>query len=103
VATPPLVGTLTTAPAHTPDDINLYRLPGDTLLHAFGSIAVGTPVRTYRLAIPDPARQAGEELRAAMRRHGIRLAGRLRVLAWPERDDALRTNARALAEVLSPP
>lgn len=103
VATPPLVGTLTTAPAHTPDDINLYRLPGDTLLHAFGSIAVGTPARTYRLAIPDPARQAGEELRAAMRRHGIRLAGKLRVLAWPERDDALRTNARALAEVLSPP
>ena len=103
VATPPLAGTLTTAPAHAPDDINLYRLPGDTLLHAFGSIAVDAPARIYRLAIPDPARQAGEELHAAMRRHGIRLTGKLRVLAWPERDDALRTNAQALAEVLSPP
>ena len=101
--TPPLAGMLTTAPARTPDDINLVRRPGDTRLHAFGSIAVGTPAQTYRLAIPDPARQAGEELRAAMRRHGIRLTGKLRVLAWPERDDALRSHAQTLAEVLSPP
>lgn len=103
VATPPLANTLTTAPARTPDDINLYRAPGDTLLHAFGSIATGTPARTYQLAIPDPAQQAGAELRAALTRHGIRLTGGLRVLAWPERDDALRTNAQVLGEVLSPP
>ena len=103
VAAPPLAGTLTTAPPHTPDDINLYRAPGDPLLHAFGSVAAGTPPRSYRLAIPDPARQAGEELRAALARHGVRLKGALRVLHWPERDDALRANAQVLAEVLSPP
>lgn len=102
-AAPPLADTLTTAPSHTPDDINLYRAPGDTLLHAFGSIAPGTPARTYLLAIPDPARQAGQELRAALARHGIRLTGELRVLAWPQRDAALRANAQVLAEVLSPP
>ena len=102
-ATPPLANTLTTAAPHSHDDINLYRAPGDPLLHAFGSIAAGTPSRTYRLAIPDPARQAGEELRAALARHGIRLEGHLRVLHWPERDDALRSNAQVLAEVLSPP
>ncbi|MEW9625291.1 D-alanyl-D-alanine carboxypeptidase/D-alanyl-D-alanine endopeptidase [Rhodanobacter geophilus] len=103
VATPPLADTLTTAPAHAPDDINLYRAPGDPLLHAFGSIAAGTPPHTYRLAIPSPARQAGEELRAALARHGMRLRGQLRVLHWPERDDALRADAQTLAEVLSPP
>ncbi|MEW9573211.1 D-alanyl-D-alanine carboxypeptidase/D-alanyl-D-alanine-endopeptidase [Rhodanobacter sp. Si-c] len=102
-ATPPLANTLTTAAPHGHDDINLYRAPGDPLLHAFGNIAAGTPPLTYRLAIPDPARQAGEELRAALARQGIRLEGRLRVLHWPERDDALRRNAQALAEVLSPP
>ncbi|BFI95444.1 MAG: D-alanyl-D-alanine carboxypeptidase/D-alanyl-D-alanine-endopeptidase [Rhodanobacter sp.] len=103
VAAPPLEGTLTTTAARTADDINLYRAPGDTLLHAFGSIAAGTPARTYLLAIPDPARQAAEELRAALARHGIRLSGKLHVLGWPERDDALRANAQVLAQVLSPP
>jgi len=102
-AAPPLAGTLVTAPPHGHDDINLYRAPGDPLLHAFGSVAAGTPPRSYRLAIPDPARQAGEELRVALARHGMRLKGALRVLHWPERDDALRANAQALAEVLSPP
>jgi D-alanyl-D-alanine carboxypeptidase/D-alanyl-D-alanine-endopeptidase (penicillin-binding protein 4) len=38
-----------------------------------------------------------------MTRHGVRLKGVLRVLHWPERDDALRGNAQVLAEVLSPP
>jgi D-alanyl-D-alanine carboxypeptidase/D-alanyl-D-alanine-endopeptidase (penicillin-binding protein 4) len=103
VATPPMANTLTTTPARTPDDINLYRAPGDTLLHAFGSIATSTPAHTYQLAIPNPAQQAGEELRTALARHGIRLTGEVRVLAWPERDDALRANAQVLAEVLSPP
>jgi D-alanyl-D-alanine carboxypeptidase/D-alanyl-D-alanine-endopeptidase (penicillin-binding protein 4) len=103
VAAPPLADTLTTAAPHEPDDINLYRALGDPLLHAFGSVAAGTPQRTYRLAIPDPARQAGEELLAALARHGVRLQGGLRVLAWPQNDAALRANARILAEVLSPP
>jgi len=102
-AAPPLASTLTTAALGSLDDINLYRAPGARLLHAFGSIAASTPSRTYRLAIPDPARQAGEELRAALTRHGIRLQGRLRVLHWPQHDDALRGNAQVLAETLSPP
>ncbi|HEX8778256.1 MAG TPA: D-alanyl-D-alanine carboxypeptidase/D-alanyl-D-alanine-endopeptidase [Rhodanobacter sp.] len=103
VAAPPLAGMLATAPPHGREDINFYRAPGDPLLHAFGSVAAGTPPRSYRLAIPDPARQAGLELRAALARHGVRLKGALRVQHWPERDDALRANARVLAEVLSPP
>lgn len=103
LAAPPLANTLSTAPPHSADDINLYRAPGDATVHAFGSIAAGTPARTYRLAIPDPARQAGDELRAALARHGIRLHGELRVLGWPQRDDALRANTQVLAEVQSPP
>ena len=102
IAAPPLEGRLLTSAAGSAEDANLYRAPGETTLHAFGSLALGSPARTYRLAIPDPAREAGAELRDALARHHIRLRGRLRVLAWPQDDAALLTDARTLAEVRSP-
>lgn len=102
-AAPPTSGGLTTSAPHTPDDINLYRAPGATLLHVFGSIAAGTPARTYRLAIPDPAQQAGAELAAALARHGIRLDGQVRVLVWPDSDASLLAGAQTLASIDSPP
>lgn len=102
VAAPPVSGRLTTSAPHTPDDINLYRAPGATLLHAFGSIAAGTPARTYRLAISDPARQAGDELVAALARHGIQIDGHVRTLVWPESDATLIEHAQTLASIDSP-
>lgn len=101
-AAPPLQGNLLTRAAGSSEDINFYRTPGETTLHAFGSLASGTPTHTYRLAIPDPARQAGEELRAALARHHVRLHGQLRVLVWPQDDTALLDHARTLAELQSP-
>lgn len=103
VAALPTRGSLTTSAPRTPDDINLYRAPGSTLLHVFGSIAAGTPARTYRLAIPDPAHQAGVELVAALARHGIGFDGVVRTLQWPDDDTALLANAQTLASIDSPP
>lgn len=102
IAAPPLQGRLLTTAAGTAEEVNFYRAPGEATLHAFGGLALDTPAHTYRLAIPDPARQAGTELRKALARHHIRLQGRLRVLAWPQDDAALLDHARTLAEVRSP-
>lgn len=102
-AMPPVTGQITTSAAQGPDDINLYRAPGGDTLHAFGSIAAGSAPRTFRLAVSDPAQLAGRQLLLALPRHGIRLDGRLRVVHWPQDDQALRANTRVVAEVLSPP
>ncbi|UGB37332.1 D-alanyl-D-alanine carboxypeptidase/D-alanyl-D-alanine endopeptidase [Frateuria soli] len=97
-----LDGRLLTAPAGTPEDINLYRAPGSTLLHAFGSIPVQSPPRSFRLAMADPARVAGQLLLQALERHGIKLDGELRVLRWPQQDGLLRAGSTVLAQVQSP-
>ncbi|SEI47410.1 D-alanyl-D-alanine carboxypeptidase/D-alanyl-D-alanine endopeptidase [Frateuria terrea] len=94
---------LITSPAGTAADINLYRTPGSDLLHAFGSIASRSSPRSFRLAIPDPARAAGNALLQALQQRGIEVDGQLRVLRWPQLDTALRTGAGVLAEVRSPP
>jgi D-alanyl-D-alanine carboxypeptidase/D-alanyl-D-alanine-endopeptidase (penicillin-binding protein 4) len=99
----PLDPDLITAPAGTAGDINLYREPGRDLLHAFGSIPAQASPRSFRLAIADPARVAGEALWQALRRHGIRVDGQLRVRHWPQRDAAWSADAGVLAQVESPP
>lgn len=98
-----LAGEMLTTRPRTPNDINLYRAPGETTLHAFGSIALGTPAQHFRLAMVDPALQAGTQLRQALQRHGIHLTGRLRVVHWPQVDAIPQTGASLLGEVLSPP
>jgi D-alanyl-D-alanine carboxypeptidase/D-alanyl-D-alanine-endopeptidase (penicillin-binding protein 4) len=89
--------------ARTPNDINLYRAPGERTLHAFGSIALGTAEQHFKLAMVDPALQAGMQLRQALRRHGIQLTGKLRVVHWPQNDAAIPGASSLLGEVLSPP
>jgi D-alanyl-D-alanine carboxypeptidase/D-alanyl-D-alanine-endopeptidase (penicillin-binding protein 4) len=102
-AGPDVAGELLTAAPGTPDDINLYRAPGRDIVYAFGDIAAHTPARHFKLAVPDPARLAGMQLRKALKRQGIRVTGQLRVLHWPQDDRALLQQARLLGEVLSPP
>ncbi|RDI99843.1 D-alanyl-D-alanine carboxypeptidase/D-alanyl-D-alanine-endopeptidase [Dyella solisilvae] len=100
---PNLASEIVTSAPHSRNDINLYRAPGDGVLYAFGNIAAHSPAQTYKLAVPDPARYAGNLLRAALARHGIQLDGKLVVLQWPRRDIALSAQAHTLAEVRSPP
>ncbi|MEI7036181.1 D-alanyl-D-alanine carboxypeptidase/D-alanyl-D-alanine endopeptidase [Fulvimonas yonginensis] len=94
---------LLTAAAGSSDDVNLYRAAGSDTLHAFGTIAAGSPARRFRLAMADPARVAGAQLLQALRRRGIRVDGELRVTRWPQPPPALPAEAGVLAEVRSPP
>jgi D-alanyl-D-alanine carboxypeptidase/D-alanyl-D-alanine-endopeptidase (penicillin-binding protein 4) len=103
LAAMPVADDLLTSPAGTPADVNLYRVPGSDLLHAFGSIPAQSSPRNYRLSMADPVRIAGITLQQALRQHGIAVDGQLRVLHWPQPDLVARTDAEVLAEVRSPP
>lgn len=96
-------GQLLTTARRTADNINLYRGPGDETLHVFGSVAAGTHPRHFKLAMSDPARVAALQLRQALKNHGIRITGKLRVVHWPQISLAPPEQAQMLGEVLSPP
>ncbi|HWX67006.1 MAG TPA: D-alanyl-D-alanine carboxypeptidase/D-alanyl-D-alanine-endopeptidase [Rhodanobacter sp.] len=102
-AQPNLIGQLLTSAARTPSDINLYRAPGEDTLHVFGNIAADSAAQHFKLAMVDPALQAGIQLRQALKHRGIHLTGKLRVLHWPQDDAMLLAEAGTLGEVLSPP
>lgn len=102
-ASPIVVNQLMTSAAGTRNNINLYRAPGRHALQAFGSIAANAPVQHFELSVPDPALLAGLQLRDALKRHGIRIRGKVRVLHWPQSDTALMTSSKLLGEVWSPP
>ena len=98
-----IVGRISTTLSGTSSDINLYRAPGSSTLHVFGSIPVQTPPATFRLAMDDPALQAARQLRAALAQRGIRIRGDTRVVHWPQNNSALLAHARILGELGSPP
>lgn len=98
-----VISQLQTIAAGARNDINLYREPGQSALQAFGSIAADAPAQHFELSVPDPARLAGLQLREALKRHGIRVSRSLRVLHWPQSDDALMVSSSILGEVWSPP
>lgn len=86
------------------DPFGLYRPPGSSTLYAIGQLPMRTRKHTYVLSMPDPARTAGNLLREAMARRGIVLAGKVRVLHWPQTDPALtQTGTQAIAKIDSPP
>lgn len=101
-AAPRVLGQLTTSRTGTPDDINLYRAPGDTALYVFGNMARNALPQHFRLAVPDAALLAGRQLRGALLRQGIRIDGTLQVLHWPQDDAAMLARTDTLAEVWSP-
>ncbi|QNK02359.1 D-alanyl-D-alanine carboxypeptidase/D-alanyl-D-alanine endopeptidase [Dyella telluris] len=102
-AIPAVTNDLLTSAQRTRNDVNLYRAPGDGTLYAFGNIAAKSASQNYKLALPDPARFAGEQLREALLRHGIQLDGKVTTVHWPRRDASLPVQPVTLAEVLSPP
>jgi D-alanyl-D-alanine carboxypeptidase/D-alanyl-D-alanine-endopeptidase (penicillin-binding protein 4) len=102
-ARPPLIGQVMTAVPGATDDINLYRAPGEGTLYVFGSIAANSAPQHFKLAMPDPALLAGQQLRRALAQRGIRVTGQLQTLHWPQSDASLLAHAATFGEVLSPP
>ncbi len=88
-----------------PRRIDLYRAPGSDLVRVTGQLPVGDRGWTDAVAVSDPAGLFLRLLHAELRRHGIKVSGRLRTVDWRERH---RHPADAdgwvkVAEVLSPP
>ncbi|MEP7185441.1 MAG: D-alanyl-D-alanine carboxypeptidase/D-alanyl-D-alanine-endopeptidase [Rhodanobacter sp.] len=102
-AFPDIDGQLITTARRTADDINLYRGPGDLTLHVFGSVAADRHRQDFKLAMSDPARVAGMQLRQALKNHGIHITGKLSVVHWPQINPAPPEKAQLIAQVLSPP
>lgn len=102
-ARPEVIGQLLTSAPDSRGDVNLYRAPGGHALNVFGSVAAGSAAQHFRLAMVDPALVAGLQLRQALKRRGVRLAGRLRVVHWPQGGGAPAARSSLLGEVLSPP
>jgi serine-type D-Ala-D-Ala carboxypeptidase/endopeptidase (penicillin-binding protein 4) len=98
-----VVNTMTTSAQHARSDVNLYRAPGDSTLYAFGNVAARSEAQSFKLAMTDPAWFAGNLLRNALTRHGIRVEGQVRVLHWPEPNHIGLDKAIVVAQVLSPP
>ncbi len=104
LAAMPLVNQLRTVARGGHTDINLYRAPGSPRLHAFGSIVQSAKPRNYRMSIADPARLAGDLLRAALVRHGIEFDGEVRSVHWPREGGPFDPErVEHLADVWSPP
>lgn len=101
-AMPKVLGSITTTLARASSDINLYRAPGDSTLYVFGSTPSGSTPRHFRIAMPDPALEAGLQLRQALQRHGIRVSGQVHSLHWPQDDSTLLAGTTVLGEVASP-
>jgi D-alanyl-D-alanine carboxypeptidase/D-alanyl-D-alanine-endopeptidase (penicillin-binding protein 4) len=96
-------GQLLTTARRTADNINLYRGPGDPILHVFGSVAADGRPQDFKLAMSDPARVAGLQLRQALKKRGIRITGKLRVRHWPQVDPTSHGREQLIGQVLSPP
>ena len=102
-AAPDLDNQLQTVAAGDVTDISLFRAPGDMALRAFGPVARNAGVQTFRLAMPDPALAAGEQLRAALLRQGVSVSGKVRSVYWPERAGVADTAAwHRIGDVWSP-
>lgn len=87
----------------TDASLRLYRPVGTSTLYAIGQLPERTRKHTYALSMPDPALAAGNLLREAMARQGIRTDGHVRALYWPESDPALtRPGTQAIASIDSP-
>ncbi len=100
---PKLFGQITTTLPRASSDINLYRAPGSDSLYVFGTVPAQSSPAHFRLAMTDPALQAGRQLRQALASRGILISGTVRALHWPQDDSALLAHADTLGEVLSPP
>ncbi|GAB2558575.1 D-alanyl-D-alanine carboxypeptidase/D-alanyl-D-alanine endopeptidase [Rhodanobacter koreensis] len=102
-ARPHVSGQITTTLPRTTGDINLYRAPGSDTLHAFGNVPAQAPPQQFKLAMADPALQAGRELNNALQRRGIHVIGQLQALHWPQDDTGLLAHTQMVGEIGSPP
>jgi D-alanyl-D-alanine carboxypeptidase/D-alanyl-D-alanine-endopeptidase (penicillin-binding protein 4) len=88
------------APAH----LEIYYPLAAQAVSIVGCLPAGAEAGTFDLVVPRPADWFATALKMALARHGIKVTGQARVLAWPQAGTgAADTNAVKLGEVSSPP
>lgn len=80
-----------------------YYLPyGKNIIYVFGQIPAGGEGESLDIPVLDPARWFAAVLKEALARHGIKVSGKVRGVAWPQ-SYVMPPNAIKIGEVLSPP
>lgn len=93
-----------TVPAGSPTHLDVYAPLDSTVVFILGQLPVGDGGQTVDLAVPRPADWFASALKIALARHGIKVSGHARGLAWPQSGTGVcETNAAKLGTVLSPP
>ena len=82
--------------------IDYYMPYGEKYIYVYGDLPIDKTNETLDIPVLDPARWFGACLKEALARHGIKISGKVRSVAWPQ-SSALDTNDVKLGEVLSPP
>ncbi len=99
-----LIPQVTTGPANIGASIELFRFPGRTELTVSGTIPLGRRPISEKASVPEPARWFGDLFQEALRRAGITVSGKVKVVTAADR---LRTpdshNWHELAAIPSPP
>ncbi|HEV2453268.1 MAG TPA: D-alanyl-D-alanine carboxypeptidase/D-alanyl-D-alanine-endopeptidase [Verrucomicrobiae bacterium] len=80
-----------------------YYLPyGQRIIYVFGQLPIGDGGESLDIPVLDPANWFAAALKDALARHGIKISGKVRGVAWPQ-SPVLTSQDVKITEVLSPP
>ncbi|HUA65317.1 MAG TPA: D-alanyl-D-alanine carboxypeptidase/D-alanyl-D-alanine-endopeptidase [Alphaproteobacteria bacterium] len=82
--------------------IDYYMPYGSRIIYVFGQLPVGDSGESLDIPVLDPAEWFAAALKDALARHGIKISGKVRGVAWPQ-VSVLGPQDVKIAEVLSPP
>ena len=93
---------MTTMPKGAEKHVVAQRLFGETTVHLFGGLAIGSAPVVVEVTVPRPADWFARGLKEALAKRGIRVEGAARGVRWPEVSVA-SGNRVEIARVQSPP
>lgn len=92
-----------TASSNGVQHVEAYRPLGGAVLYVSGQLRVGHSGETLDVPVPDPAEWFAAGLKQALARHGVKVSGKARSVAWPQTSDWRTARVVKLGEVHSPP
>lgn len=82
--------------------IDYYMPYGQRVIYVFGQLPIGDTGESLDIPVLDPAKWFAAALKDALARHGIKISGKVRGVAWPQAS-VLTSQDVKIGEVLSPP
>jgi serine-type D-Ala-D-Ala carboxypeptidase/endopeptidase (penicillin-binding protein 4) len=82
--------------------IDYYMPYGSRVIYVFGQLPLGDSGESLDIPVLDPAAWFAAALKDALARHGIKISGKVRGMAWPQAS-VLGPQDVKIGEVLSPP